>query len=107
MPKIQEIDFWTETEFWVMQFVEAVALISAPNLKWKSQEMDFIVFFRTETETSSPKNLWKPNRRHFFSRLFQETNQNLKLTEKSVPSYFKSIYVYPSLYIYVIIFLRL
>jgi hypothetical protein len=57
MPKIQEIDFWTETEFWVMQFVEAVALISAPNLKWKSQEMDFIVFFRTETETSSPKNL--------------------------------------------------
>jgi hypothetical protein len=30
--------------FWAMQFVEVVATISAPNLKWKSQEIDFIVF---------------------------------------------------------------
>ena len=52
MPKIQKIDFWID--FWVIQCVEVVATIY---LKWKSQEMDFIVFFRTETETSSPKNL--------------------------------------------------
>ena len=39
---------------WVIQCVEVVATI---NLKWKSQEIDFIGFFGTESETSSSKNL--------------------------------------------------
>ncbi len=52
MSKIQKIDFWID--FWVIQCVEVVATI---NLKWKSQEIDFIGFFGTESETSSSKNL--------------------------------------------------